>query len=92
MEKPIKPFSYLYEETRAETKEMVNKIQCEKALPWFMVDGIITDVLSEVRGKAISEITQDNKNYMIEMRKYYEKAREENNTNGVDEPDNEYQP
>lgn len=54
-----KPLSIILEETRAKTFTAVNAIMQETQLPAFLMDGILSDVLAEVRKQKNLELSND---------------------------------
>jgi hypothetical protein len=53
------PLSLILEDARAKTFAAINAIQQETGVPAFLFEGIVLDVLSQVRAQKTSEILQD---------------------------------
>lgn len=59
MEKQAKPLSVLMEETHVKLTVVVNKIIEESKLPAYLIEGMIMELLSDVRKKKARELISD---------------------------------
>lgn len=53
------PLSVIIEKTRLEMRTAVNQVIQKSNLPAYLLEGIILDILADIRSQHISEIVQD---------------------------------
>ncbi len=59
MENQVKPLSVLMEETHARLITVVNKIIEDSKLPAYLIEGMIVELLSDVRKQKAQELISD---------------------------------
>lgn len=69
------PLSHLIENTRNKLTVEVNKILEESKLPAYLAEGIILEILSEIRRVKCTEIQIDGQRIRMELEEELEKAK-----------------
>lgn len=72
--KQTKPLSLIIQEAKRMTVSAFNQVQEQTGLPAFLFDGILTDLLAQVREQKNLELTQD----LERMRQEQEEMKQEN--------------
>ena len=70
------PLSHLIENTRNRLTVEVNKILEESKLPAYLAEGIILEILSEIRRVKCAEIQIDGQRIRLELEEELEKAKQ----------------
>lgn len=72
MKEQTPPLSLILESARQKTFAAINKVQQETSVPAFLFEGIILDVLAQIRDQKNSELTQDLERMNAGLKSYYE--------------------
>ena len=70
--KPGRPLSVLYADAKQAITRQVGNTMAAYGLPIFMVEGILSGILAEIRTNATNELADDTARYEDELKEYYE--------------------
>ncbi|GCA68061.1 hypothetical protein KGMB01110_24970 [Mediterraneibacter butyricigenes] len=71
--KPNKPLSVLYADAKQEITRSIDETVAAHRLPLFMVEGILSGVLAEIRTNAMNELADETARHEKEL-EYYHKC------------------
>jgi hypothetical protein len=79
MEKPTINYALAYQKFRGELSSHIANLQQKIPIPTYMVEGIISSVLADVRSAAITENTLEFTAFNEEMEKFHDTKEKELN-------------
>ena len=71
MNKPEMNYAMYYERFKGELGIALLNLQGKYPLPSFMVEGIISSILADIRGITLTDCTRENKGYEEKLEEYY---------------------
>lgn len=71
MNKPEMNYAMYYERFKGKLSNCILNLQKEYPLPTFMIEGIISSILADIRGGCISENSIENDTYLSFLEKHY---------------------
>jgi len=72
MDKPTMNYAVAYQRFRSELNGTIAKMQQEYPLPTYMIEGILANVLSDIRSAAVAEAISEEKAFAKENKEFYE--------------------
>ncbi len=69
---PNKPISMIYADAKQAFARQIGDTMTAYRLPIFMVEGILSGILAEIRSNAANELADDTARHDEEMKDYYE--------------------
>ena len=72
MEKPTINYAIAYQKFRGELSSSIASLQKKYPLPTYMVEGVLSGILSDVRSANIVEHTLEESAFQESLEKYYE--------------------
>ena len=79
MEKPIINYALAYQKFRGELSSTISALQQKIPIPTYMVEGILSGILADVRSVVITENSLEVEAFRESIDKYYENREKELN-------------
>lgn len=75
--KPSKPISGIYADAKQTMTQAIRNVNRAYRLPFFMVTGILTEILMEYKTEAMNEQSAEMEQYLEELENFHEAEKEE---------------
>lgn len=79
MDKPNINYALAYQKFRGELSKHITTLQQKIPIPTYMVEGILSSVLADVRSAVISESSLETEVFTEELEKYYKQREKDLN-------------
>lgn len=79
MEKPTINYALAYQKFRSELSASISRLQQKIPIPTYMVEGVISSILADVRSAVITENALEVNAFSENIDKYYENREQELN-------------